>query len=187
MTMKTALAGAIALVGFACVLPGQSAAATLNSCATGAVSNTSACQYLTPPDTSYVASVSNINAAGFFGFTDWESNNQTQIDPANNQSGTWTIANVDFATYDYAIFFKDGANTNLIGFLFDETASTGTWTTPFTNPPFAGLNENQQKDVSHYTIVRHPGGTTEVPEPTTLAVLGAGLIGLGCVRRRKES
>ena len=30
----------------------------------------SACQYLTPPDPSNTASITNINAAGFFGFSD---------------------------------------------------------------------------------------------------------------------
>ena len=69
------------------------------------------CQYLTPANPSNVASITNINTAGFFGFSDWMSNGQTQIDTNNQSLGTWSISNVNFVSNDYIIVFKDGRNT----------------------------------------------------------------------------
>lgn len=152
--------------------------------AAGTTTAVSACQYLSPEDQNNIASVANINAGNFFGSNNWQSNGQTQINPPNDQNGSWTIAGVDFATYDYMIVFKDGNNTNLIGFLFNELFSNGSWTTPFTNPPFTDLRPQQSKDVSHYTIVRRPGTPTDVPEPGIVALMGLGLAGVAVARRR---
>jgi hypothetical protein len=157
---------------------------------TGTATAVNACQYITPADPSNTATVANINSAGFFGTTSWAANGgNVQINPSNDQAGTWTIAGADFATFDYMIVFKDGANTNLIGFLFNELFSTGSWTTPFTNPPFTGVGANQSKDVSDFTIVQRRGGTGnpgggEAPEPGILALMGLGMAGFLAARRR---
>jgi hypothetical protein len=68
---------------------------------------------------------------------DWDvwNNSVLQVN-ANASSGTWAIPEVDFATYDYMITFKSGADTNLISFTFNELYSSGGWDTPFTEPPF---------------------------------------------------
>jgi hypothetical protein len=150
----------------------------------------SACQYVTPADPSNVATLDNINGAGFFGHDDWQSNGQTQIN-SNAESGTWSIANAMFNTRDYIIVFKSGNNTNLTAFLFNENYTSGGWNTPFTDPPFSFPGNADSRAVSHYTIAyRTTGDTpppTDVPEPMTLGLLGLGLLGMGAVTRRRRA
>jgi hypothetical protein len=208
--LRAALAGGLG-VFVSATLPSAPAhaALTLNTCpepgfvtepnakvenAGGNLSATVKCQYLTPPDNNNVASITNINAAGFFGDTHWASNGQTQIE-ASALTGTWSILNADFTTYAYGIFFKDGEGTNLTGFVFNELFTNGVWSSPFTDPPFDLPGNSKTHAVSHYTIAKTlfsdcPGcGVTPVdvpvPEPATLAVLGMGLLGLGAVRHRR--
>jgi len=176
----------------------------------GVLSAANLCEYTSPPDNSVVANATNVNAAAFFTKTDWlVVTGFSQLEPSNGQSGSFELATANFPTKEYMVVFKDGRDTNLIGFLLNEeldnegVATAGkvkiAWTTPFTNPPFTALNTNQQKDVSHYTVFeRNCGVTTEcrgpgpdptgdpngVPVPATLALLGVGLIGLGAMRQR---
>lgn len=154
----------------------------------GGSSAASACQYDDATDQSDVASESNINSSGFFGQSDWEFNpGQGQMGGAGNTgtSGTWSIANVDFATYDYIIVFKDGNPTHLTAFLFNEAFASGSWLSPFTSDIY---DVNNPKNVSHITIARRANPTDPdpdpVPEPGALGILGLGLLGLGLVRRR---
>jgi hypothetical protein len=158
--------------------------AKVNNGSTAQLTAANSCQYITPASSSNVASIANINTAGFFGFSDWMSNSQDQTNTPGQSSGTWSISNDDFASNDYIIVFKDGANTNLIAFKFNETFASGGWSTPFVNPPFdVGPNG---KDVSHYTIAKRAAGTppTNVPEPASLAIFGVGLLGFGYAARR---
>ena len=144
-----------------------------------------ACQRLSDASPSNVAKIENINAAGFFGFSDWQAAGVTQLDTPNAMSGTWSIpvAHLDFLQYDYIITFKSGQGTNLTSFLLNEEFSSGNWSTPFTSPPFALPGKSTSKDVSHYTIAKRFVGS--VPEPTTMALFGVGLLGAAFRRRRR--
>jgi hypothetical protein len=147
------------------------------------------CQYIVPADNNNVASAANVNAAGFFGFTDWAGNGgSVQVD-ASAAAGTWAIAGVNFALYDYMITFKDGQDTNLISFLLNESYSSGGWSTPFTEPPFDFNGGSVSHNVSHYSIFQRLADDDDVvvPEPATLLMLGLGLAAAATRMRRRTA
>jgi hypothetical protein len=150
---------------------------------TGTLTAASACEYLDTENNSRVANLANINAAGFFGFSDWTVNGSNLQVTRGGATGTWTIATPNFVANDYMIVFKDGNNTDLLAFMFNELFATGVWSTPFTDPPFDFNNDNAH-NVSHYTIVQrsNPG---RVPEPGVVSLVGLGLAGLAVTRRRR--
>ena len=98
----------------------------------GKVSNTSNCAILSPiNDNQNDNSLSTINSGGFFGISDWlfdgkydNMNSSGGSDTSalfnftgNNVSGTYIYAGASPAPQDVMLIFKDGNNTNLVGYL----------------------------------------------------------------------
>ncbi len=90
--------------------------------------------------------------------------------PANgDKSGSWAIDTL--AGLDNIVITLKAAN-GFGAFLLDLTVSdplSGTW--------------SSGKDLSHASIY-YKGEPTKVPEPSTLALIGLGLVGIGIARRR---
>ncbi len=140
-----------------------------------------------------------VNDAGFFGLTDWlfdgkwnstdsgfvDSSDLYRFDvDGDGVSGAFTyVGGTDIA--DIMFVFKDGAGTNLVGYRL--LPGDGTYQTPFTSPPFPLTGRATQKDTSHISVYYREGGTppAQIPAPGTLLLVGAGLAGLGWMRRRK--
>jgi hypothetical protein len=168
------------------------------------------CQYSDSLDQDDTTPPLTVNTdGGMHSFTDWifggkeEWNNIDAFDihengspdiglniTADNQlSGDWSINDVWGDYEDIALVFKDGRNTTLVSYLLVDGDTSGTWDSPFTNPPFTNLQDGQIKGVSHvsaYMRIGDGGGTPPfaVPEPGIVALFSLGLLGMGLSRTR---
>ncbi len=91
----------------------------------------------------------------------------TGVDWGDSASGSWSVTGI---TGDAFLLILKSAN-EYFAFLVPSSVTDGDFTT-------AG------RGISHISLYTTEGGTT-VPEPGSLAILGAGLLGLGLARRRK--
>lgn len=134
---------------------------------------------------------------GMFSATDWIFAGKDEFDgfeagsvnigfdiTGGQSSGNWSIDAGAWSLYeDIALVFKTGQGTYLTAYSLVTGASAGTWTTPFTDPPFDLPGGSTSHDVSH--VSAYVRGTSVVPEPGTMLLLGSGLIGLAGLGRKK--
>ncbi|WP_459947576.1 PEP-CTERM sorting domain-containing protein [Desulfocastanea catecholica] len=108
----------------------------------------------------------------------------TRYDAAGNvtasatASGTWATAN----PVELLSFYVVKAANNYAMYYVNPAESTGSWSTyDLWN---AGYGGNEPLEISHFN--GYNTSTVPVPEPATMLLLGAGLIGLAGARFRKK-
>lgn len=126
---------------------------------------------------------------GFFGITDWSFEGKIGEDGFGTGSGSGQSGNYGFSGtsgLDYMLVFKSGNGTTLVGYLLGDDITSGTWNTPFTEPPF-NFPGNNPKNVSHISVYSSPNsGNPSEPVPEPLTILGAGAaISFGTAFKRK--
>ncbi|MDO8844148.1 PEP-CTERM sorting domain-containing protein [Methylicorpusculum sp.] len=163
------------------------------------------CTVLSPYNGNKNDSLALVNTAGFFGITDWLFDGKYEIINSTSgtdgsslfnftggsQSGTFTKA-FDAILSDVMLIFKDGGDTNLVGYLIDTLKPIGgVYTSPFEEPPF-NFPGTGPRDISHISVYYRRGqnggggGGGSVPEPGMIALLGTGLLGFGLTHLRKR-
>jgi hypothetical protein len=168
------------------------------------VSGSSACAILSPLNGNVNDNnLATINSGGFFGISDWKLDGKydnldtTPTDDSNLfnftggvQTGTYSYVGGTPQPSDVMFIFKDGDGTNLVGYLLAHPYGDGTYSSPFTNPPFPLEGNSRIHDISHITVYYRDGdgsgdeGGGKVPEPATLALFGLGLLGMSKLRRK---
>jgi hypothetical protein len=154
------------------------------------VSPSSGCEYSTTFDNDNPTS--NVNAeGGFFDFTDWtrilKSDQGGTVVPdffssSGGQSGTFDLTGTSASSAaNVMLIFKSGDNTTLVGYLLN--GLSGSWSSPFRDPPFTGLNANQIRDVSHISVYTRGSGAA-IPTPALLP--GIAGMGLALLRKKKQ-
>lgn len=146
----------------------------------GNVTGTGACEYSSSATQDFQnVDPLTVNAEAFFTFTDWSFLAKDEADGGLGQSGSWALDSSYWSLYsDIMLVFKSGSDTTLVGYEVLDGTISGTWTSPFENPPFDVKNT---KDVSH--ISYYGRGGASVPEPSSLGLLAAGFLGLAATRR----
>jgi len=188
---------------------GAASASTISCTGTGydisnKVSGSSNCAILSPLDGNKNDNpLTFVNAQNFFGISNWKSDGKydnlgtTPVDTSSlfnftgdAQTGNYNYVGPTSQPSDVMFIIKDGDGTNLVAYLLAHPYGNGTYSSPFTKPPFPLDGESLVHNISHISVYYVPGdgsGDTtggHVPEPATLALMGLGLLGMSKLRRK---
>lgn len=97
-------------------------------------------------------------------------------------SGDWSIDPQLWAEVESLMFVLKGGTNPLVAYLIDNGETSGTYTTPFTAPPFDLPGQSTAQDISHISVYE----VRKVPEPSVLVLLALGLLAMGWVGRRRR-
>ena len=126
------------------------------------------------------------------GFSDWVFGEKTSesggnVDVGlttygNAQLGLWQIDDSVWDLYSDVMLVLQGGNGDTIpntyvGYLLEEGEDWGAFLSPY-------MMGGRRQGISHLSIYLR--GSNAVPEPTTLALIGIGLVGLAYMRRRRS-
>lgn len=146
------------------------------------VTGTEGCQYSDSATQDFLnGRTITVNREEFFGFDDWAFIDRDEPG-RNGKNGSWALPEPDlWQVYDEIMMvFKSGNGTTLVGYLLDDAATAGQWSSPFEPSLFDVKNT---KDVSHISFYGRGTPAASVPEPGSVALLACGLLGLAACRR----
>ena len=215
-TGKTTLATALCVLAASFLWsPGSQAATCMDPAGDGSVpsivnnvSGTSACTLGSTNNDKFNQNLEQVNVDAIFGFSDWQflgkedppdagADNLSVLDLDITSGGTatlagsWSIVSNAFTNFfgEIMLVFVDGKDVPdvYVAYLLD--ATSGTFTSPFTNTT---PDPDQPKEISHISLYARGqpgpvGAPAPVPLPAALPLLagGLGLLGLLGWRRRR--
>lgn len=185
LNLKTIALGAVIALG----MGGAASASTFTDCVdfgtpdiTNRVSTAVGCEVMQPDTQDFIEPVMTVNEdGGFFGISTWKY--VTRLDPAP-APGAYDFSSLfDGLVGDVLVVFK-GGTVNLVGYLLNTSALAGTWSNPFTDPPFSLPGQSTIQGVSHITIYSN---VAPIPLPAAGFLMLGALGALGVAARRRKA